>query len=207
VTARIGAAAGRPAPASRPAPPDPDSLGDRQRARRERIVAAAVALMGERAYDDVQMKDLAPAAGVALGTMYRYFTSKEHVFAEALLTWSEGFRREVASDAQGRSVDRLKLAYRRAARAFERAPCVYDHLLALQTTSDPQAVAVFEQFAARQSEAFAAFLPRVPPWRRQAIVEVMSAVLDANLRDWHLGRRPIGAVYASLDRAADLLLG
>lgn len=162
--------------------------------------------MLERDYESVQMKDITVAARVALGTMYRYFRSKEQLFAEALLVWAQRYRREVAAPP-GRSVDRLKVAYRRAARAFERHPPVYTHLLALQATTDPRAAAVFEQFAARQTEAFASYLPRVPSPRREQIVDVMGAVLDANLRDWTRGRKPIGAVYASIDSAAELVLG
>ena len=101
-------------------PPPVDSLDLRQRARRDRIVQATVHLMGDHDYDSLQMKDITAAAGVALGTTYRYFSSKDHLVAEALLAWSEQFKRE--SDAPpGRSVDRLRIAFRRAARAF--SPC------------------------------------------------------------------------------------
>jgi AcrR family transcriptional regulator len=192
--------------ARRPDPPRPDSLDEHQRARRDRIVAAAVEMMLERDYGSVQMKDVTVRAGVALGTMYRYFRSKEHLFAQALLSWSERFEREVEAPP-GRSVDRLKAAYRRAARAFERHPRVYGYLLALQATPDPLAAELFERFAVRQTEAFASFLARVPEPRRAQIVEVMGAVLDANLRDFTLRRKPIASVYRAIDSAADLVMG
>jgi AcrR family transcriptional regulator len=190
---------------TRPDPPKVETLDDHQRARRDRIVAAAVALMRARNYDSVQMKDVSSAANVALGTMYRYFRSKDHLFAEALWSWSERFGQE-ADDLTGTSVERLKLAYRRAARAFERHPHVYGFLVAIQGSADPLAIEIFEQFATRQSDAFAGFLPRVPSPKREAVASVMSAVLDANLRDWIRGRSPISAVYAAIDDAADLLL-
>lgn len=192
--------------ATRLDPPPVESLHRSQRARRDRIVATAVELMQERDYDTVQMKDVAAAANVALGTMYRYFRSKEHLFAEALLAWSERYARDV-DIPPSRSVDRLKIAYRRAARAFERHPPVYSHLLALQSASDPDAVAIVERFAAGQNDAFAGYLPRVPSPRREQVTRVMSAVLDANLRDWSRGRQSIGAVYGAIDDAAVLLLG
>jgi AcrR family transcriptional regulator len=188
------------------APPALERLDVQQRARRGRIVAAALELMLEREFDSIQMKDVTAAAGVALGTVYRYFRSKEHVFAEALLSWSQRFPTggEVAID--GPSVERLKTAYRRAARAFERYPPVYGHLLAVQAATDPSAIEVYQRFAGNQSEAFRSFLPRVPSPRREQIIDVMSAVLDANLRDWSRGHRSIDKVYAALDVAAELLL-
>jgi AcrR family transcriptional regulator len=188
------------------APAALEDLDVQQRARRGRIVAAALELMQEREYDDIQMKDVTAAAGVALGTVYRYFSSKEHVFAEALLSWSQRFPTDGELALEGPSVERLKTAYRRAARAFEKYPPVYGHLLAIQAATDPPARQVYDRFAEKQGEAFRSFLPRVPSPRREQIIDVMSAVLDANLRDWTRGRRSIAKVHAALDVAAELLL-
>jgi AcrR family transcriptional regulator len=64
-------ATARPAPAS-------------QRARRERILDAAVELATEGGYDAVQMREVADRADVALGTLYRYFPSKVHLLVSAM---------------------------------------------------------------------------------------------------------------------------
>lgn len=52
--------------------------------RRQRIVLAASQMFAERAYVEVQMDALARAASVAKPTIYRYFSSKEDLFLEAL---------------------------------------------------------------------------------------------------------------------------
>ncbi|MQY29291.1 TetR/AcrR family transcriptional regulator [Nocardia aurantia] len=49
--------------------------------RRERILDAAAALGAGADYDRVQMLDVAKRAGVAIGTLYRYFPSKSHLFS------------------------------------------------------------------------------------------------------------------------------
>ncbi|WP_156371192.1 TetR/AcrR family transcriptional regulator [Nocardia arizonensis] len=56
-------------------------ISPRQAARRAQILDAAAALGSGADYDRVQMADIAKAAGVALGTLYRYFPSKTHLFA------------------------------------------------------------------------------------------------------------------------------
>jgi hypothetical protein len=56
-------------------------LTTNQIARRQRIVHTAMAMLEEREYERIQMKDVADGASVALGTVYRYFTSKEHLFS------------------------------------------------------------------------------------------------------------------------------
>src|SRR3954452_5729150 len=55
-----------------------------QRARRERILTAALDLATEGGFDAVQMREVADRADVALGTLYRYFPSKVHLLVSAL---------------------------------------------------------------------------------------------------------------------------
>jgi AcrR family transcriptional regulator len=52
--------------------------------RRKRIVEASQRMFSETAYSEVQMDDVAKAAGVAKPTLYRYFATKEDLFLEGL---------------------------------------------------------------------------------------------------------------------------
>lgn len=185
--------------------PDPESLRADLRARRQRIVDAAVRLMDEVDYERIQVKDVAEEAGVALGTLYRYFSSKDHLFAASLLSWSEGFDVH-AGAGKGRSVDRVKAIYRRAVRAFERHPRVYRVVVEMQTTRDPNAAEVWRTFAERQTAAFESAMSQVPSSQRDDVAAVMNAVLDQGLRSWRFGTRPIADVYRAVDRAAELIL-
>ena len=49
----------------------------------ERILTAGLELIGRRGVRRLGMRELAEAAGVSRGTLYRYFPSKEHVLAAA----------------------------------------------------------------------------------------------------------------------------
>ncbi|HNM97251.1 MAG TPA: TetR family transcriptional regulator, partial [Marmoricola sp.] len=55
-----------------------------QRERRRRILDATIALASKGGFDAVQMRAVADAADVALGTLYRYFPSKIHLLVSAL---------------------------------------------------------------------------------------------------------------------------
>lgn len=189
--------------------PAPDGLRADQQARRARIVDAAQALMFDVDYPDIQMRDIAERAGVSLGTMYRYFNSKEHLFACVLLSWSAGFGDHLEREPQGPALDRVKAIYRRAARAFEKQPRVYAVMIQVQSSADSHSREVFREFSRRQTAAFVAALStsRLPEQRRHDVVAVMNAVLDQNLRSWQLALQPVGAVATATDRAADLILG
>lgn len=60
------------------APAEPTSR--QQVLRRERVLAAAAELGERDGFDRVQMNDIAKTAGVAVGTLYRYFPSKTQLF-------------------------------------------------------------------------------------------------------------------------------
>ena len=71
------------------------ALTSSQAARRQRVLDAALKLGSNGGYDAVQMRDVAATADVALGTIYRYFSSKDHLLAEALVSWVNDLGRRV----------------------------------------------------------------------------------------------------------------
>jgi AcrR family transcriptional regulator len=69
---------------------------------RGRVVTAALKLLAERGYNAVAMVDVARAAGVGVGTVYRQFPSKPELFREAYTVAS---RRELQVVEQALSQD------------------------------------------------------------------------------------------------------
>ncbi len=190
--------------------PDPGSLPRGQQERRDRIVRAAISLLehgGE--YDEIQMRDVAQDAGVALGTVYRYFTSKEHLYAAAILEWAANFpTREQSKRAGGRSDEaQLRALMRRAVRAFERYPQMMRVEIVIESSPDPNARALFDQFAARNVGALTSALSSIDPEKAAAIVETVNSVLATCLRSWALGRITIGDVDRSVQKTLDLIFG
>ncbi|MCD0451290.1 TetR family transcriptional regulator [Actinocorallia sp. API 0066] len=64
------------------------TLSRDQQARRARLVQAAHALASEGGYPAVTMHDVADRAGVARATVYRYFSSKDHLLTEVAADWA-----------------------------------------------------------------------------------------------------------------------
>jgi AcrR family transcriptional regulator len=189
-------------------PSDPDSLPRGQQERRDRIVRAAISLLehgGE--YDRIQMRDVAGEAGVALGTVYRYFTSKEHLYAAALLEWADNFpAREQSKRTGGQSDEaQLRALMRRAVRAFERYPQMMRVEIVIESSPDPNARALFDQFAARNVGTLTSSLSSTDPDTAAAIVETVNSVLATRLRSWALGRITVGDVDRSVQKTLDLI--
>lgn len=74
-----------------------------QARRRRRIIDEGYKLIASSGEENVQIRDIAGRAGVALGTAYRYFGSKERLVAEVYAKWIDGILRELS-----RHVDRGK---------------------------------------------------------------------------------------------------
>src|ERR1700734_1631611 len=95
-----------------------------QQARRQRVIDAAMALGLDGGYDAVQMRDVAARGHVAMGTVYRYFTSKDHLLAAALVHWVGQLDQRLGQmpprggDPSGRVLD----VPERALRAMARQP-------------------------------------------------------------------------------------
>jgi TetR/AcrR family transcriptional regulator, cholesterol catabolism regulator len=102
----------------------PKGLTEKQSARRRAVIRAAMTLAADGGYEAVQMRDVASDADVALGTLYRYFPSKDHLLVAALGEWA----REMQTRASQRpprassAAERVAEVLRRAARAMERSP-------------------------------------------------------------------------------------
>ena len=187
--------------------PDPASLPAGQQERRERIVQAAISLLERGEYDAIQMRDVAQEAGVALATIYRYFTSKEHLYAAALLTWAADYPRGGASSTNTDATNeaQIRALMRRAVRAFEHYPQMMRVEIVLESSTDPNARALFDEFAGNNRRALMDALSSVDPDTAAAIVETVNSVFVTRLRSWALGRATIRDVDRSVQRTLDLI--
>jgi TetR/AcrR family transcriptional regulator, cholesterol catabolism regulator len=92
-----------------------------QQVRRERILDVAVELASAGGYDAVQMREVAERAGVALGTLYRYFPSKVHLLVAAMAREIEGIKVPTTGRVASASPpDRVLAVLTRATKAFQR---------------------------------------------------------------------------------------
>ncbi|OHU69455.1 TetR family transcriptional regulator [Mycobacteroides chelonae] len=94
----------------------------RQHEQYKRMLDAAEELAMTRELDHVQMHDVAKHANVAIGTLYRYFPTKRHLFVSALVRESERLvgRIPVSPDGKETAADRVGEALVRALRGLTR---------------------------------------------------------------------------------------
>lgn len=185
------------------------TLTKSQAARRQRVIEAAVDLGNEGGYDAVQMRDVAATAGVALGTIYRYFSSKDHLLAETLVDWMEDLGRKVnRRPPKGEHVvDRVIDVLRRATRAMEASPNLSEAVVTALSSSDPHAARCQREVGLVMNTVMAdAFPDDFDQVKRDDIARVLGHVWFSSLLGWTNKWYGINQAGDELEIAAHLLL-
>jgi AcrR family transcriptional regulator len=118
---------------------------------RERLLAAAQGLIEEGGYGAASVLAIADRAGVAAGTLYRHFSSKEELFVEVFRTVCdrEVQAMRVAADGESSHVERLETVLATFAKRALRRPRLAWALLAepVDPLVDAERLAYRERYA------------------------------------------------------------
>jgi AcrR family transcriptional regulator len=188
------------------------ALARSQAARRRRVLDATLALAGEGGFDAVQMRDVAAAADVALGTVYRYFSSKERLLLEAMAEQQSDLRSYVETHAPAGETpaERVVTVLRRANRALRGHPDVTAAMVraigSAQTDNADIVRRVTEIMTAIIVSAIHAPERRKATGRELRVARVLMQVWLSSLNGWVCGVDGPGRVDEDLEAAARLLL-
>ena len=189
--------------------------------RIRRIVDAAVGLAEEGGFDAVRLRDVAEASGVALGTLYKYFRSKEDIL---LFAANEGSARLEAvigerPPAGAEATERLTELFARATRGLTRRPDYARAVLRAIASSGPENAPQQSVFHLRMSRMIVAGLRGERPdvaqplsepvgtTRERRVALALEHVWFASLLGWASGLHNARAVTERMAETVDLLLG
>jgi TetR/AcrR family transcriptional regulator, cholesterol catabolism regulator len=188
---------------------DSETLTPNQAARRSRVIEAALALASEGGYDAVQMRDVAARAQVALGTIYRYFSSKDHLLAASQVElWKSQADRLDRRPPEGRTAaERVVSVIARAMVGAERDPLATAALVTASSSPDPAVRDCQAEIMAIMDQVLSDAMGDLEPARRQQIAVTLRQVWFAWLLGWVNGWNDAATVSHELEGAARLLLG
>jgi len=109
-----------------------EKMRNRKAEARKRIVECTYGCVADGGFRSAQITRIAACAGVATGTIYRHFESKEHLFAEIfrIATQREVDKVAEALATEGNAVARLETALRQFAERALRGPVMAWSLIA-----------------------------------------------------------------------------
>jgi AcrR family transcriptional regulator len=185
-----------------------EALTPNQTARRNRVIDAAMALAAEGGYDAVQMRDVAARAQVALGTIYRYFSSKDHLLAACQVElWQAQVERITQRPPDGDTpADRVVNFLARAMRGASNEPERTAALITASSAPDPAVRECQLEIMAMIDGVLADAMGDVDPERRDRIAITLRQLWFSWLLNWVNGWNDAATVNQQLESATRLLL-
>jgi AcrR family transcriptional regulator len=185
--------------------------------RARRIVESAVELAEKGGFEAVRLRDVASHAGVALGTLYRRFRSKEDLLVAAL-------EQEIADHQQrlfqrppkGETrLDRVTSFFQGATRALCRRPNLARAMIRAVATGDPVLTQKMGAFHARVGDLVTMALRgaeepgkgAAPSDEERVLARSLQMVWFASLVGWSGGLHAQAGIVQQTRAAAELMLG
>lgn len=167
-----------------------------------------MALAAEGGYDAVVMRDLADQANVAVGTLYNYFTSKDHLLAAAYVEWADELVERVRSKPrQGTTAaERVSDAIGRICEGLSRQPRLVSAILTATNSRAPEVAALDEQVAVQITALIGDALDLDDDELSLQIAAVIEHVMHSALLSWIHGRMTMTQVMEAIETTAHLLL-
>jgi AcrR family transcriptional regulator len=185
------------------APQDPGTMTPRQLERRRRVIVAVQELVEEGRVRDLQVKEIAERAGVSLAAIYRYFSSKEHLLAEALYDWAQ--RLTARQPARAGGPEEFAAIVRRGVAAYRRSPHYAELFLEVAAARDPHAVACFGRMSDGVSSAMLGSVGQAEPHLASQIVTIVGNAWLGGLFACVHGRSDFADLERTLEAACRLL--
>jgi len=189
--------------------PDTARLTQKQAQRRSSVIAAALDLAAEGGYEGVQMRDVASRADVALGTVYHYFTSKDHLLAASMIELMKGLEKSaVKVPASGATnLDRVLDLLHRITGAMADNPNISSALIGgLVAEGDDVAECQEQMHATFETVLATAFRGDLEADDRRRIIRALEHVWFSALIGWKNGWMPFEQAVAELEDAATMLI-
>ena len=179
-----------------------------QQERRIRILETAMRMAGDGGYEAVQMRAVAEESGVALGTIYRYYSGKDEMLIAGLAGWLRRTRRRVESGVLpgDTPAERLTILLARSAERTQQRPTLMGALVTALGTTSP-AAAQFKLDV--EHELRAIVVTALGPdsgLDAEGIARVIGHVWSSALTRWVSGMAPDGSVGVELVHAARMLV-
>jgi TetR/AcrR family transcriptional regulator, cholesterol catabolism regulator len=190
------------------APLSYDDLPPKQKLRWDRILDVTYALVTSRD-TNIEVRDIAEAAGLAMGTVYRYFPSKEILFAEMYYRWRERLEQAIDDDASGKKTgaERVTILLTRTLELIEKYPQFGDLAAAVRYSRNPAIVQRRWKMEARTARIIKRMLTDVRVEDLDGIVWLLSSSFIFAVDGWRAGDITIREVHAKLNETVRLLFG
>lgn len=180
----------------------------------ERILDVAMELAERDGYEAVRIRELAEKAGVALGTVYRRFASKEDILAGALERESSRLEERLRDHLLpgARAEDRLDIFFTMATTGLVVRPKLARAMLRTIASGDPELSQKITRFHGRMTLVIVGVMRGqlgiidAAGTPDETIAHFLQHIWFGGLVGWAGGLHPPEAIHAQMKTAARVLL-
>jgi len=187
------------------------------KSRREKIVEVAVKLSQGRGFEQVGLREVAEQAGVALGTLYKSFSSKEEIVGAAVLHQTGRLKKQFdRKPAEGDTkLDRIDNLFTRLTRALTRRPAFAKTVLRAITSKHPDIAGAVLEHDGETTRIIIAALRGIAPGEveeatytetEQTLAFLLRHIWFASMVGWAAGLTGPAEVMRHVRDAARLLI-
>jgi len=183
-------------------------MRERYDRRRAEVVLGAARVFAERGYDQTSVPELAEALGLAAGSLYHYFPSKEHLLVSALGRWLEDFEQNIGPQLYPTDDPYASLWHVVEAlhRAFGRRPLLGEAMARAYVVADASVAVEVEMVRSQLIDLFADAVSRGTPTESHVDVGgLLTDVLASNLLAVAHDRAQMGDVRRRFQLVVELL--
>lgn len=184
-----------------------------QRDRRRRILDSTVELARDGGFEAVQMRAVAEHAGVALGTLYRYFPSKIHLLVSTL---AREFHR-IEQDTRDQAIpgdtapDRVRVVLGGVFRGLQQDPQLAEALTRAFMFADSSVSEAIDEVTVLLGQMITRAIrgdrsDAAPSEQEALTASIIGDVWHSALMSWVTGRLTTTQVLERVDRAVALVL-
>jgi TetR/AcrR family transcriptional regulator, cholesterol catabolism regulator len=187
--------------------------------RRNKILDVAVDLAEEGGFDNVRQRDVAAHAGVALGTLYKSFRSKEDLLSAALDREAEQLERKMEDNpAKGEApLDRVLSVFQLMTKALTKKPNYARAVMRAMASGVPEVASNVAAYQGRVNGMLIAAmrgkgrlgyteLTQSPPTEQESTLSfLLQQLWFASLVGWSAGLFDQAAIVEQLRVAGELL--
>jgi TetR/AcrR family transcriptional regulator, cholesterol catabolism regulator len=182
--------------------------------RKDRILDVAVELAAAGGYENVRQRDVADQAGIALGTLYKSFISKEHILSAAMAREADELERRLKSrPPQGNTPsERLQALFRIITRAMCQKPKYARAVIRAMASGQPEVAAHVTAYQGRVNAIIGSVLGGASAeggeleGHELALATLLQQIWFASLVAWSAGILTQPNMIAHMNQAIELIL-
>lgn len=179
-----------------------------QAEKRAEARRAAAQLASQGGYEAVTMAAVADQIGISRATIYRYFTSKDHLLAEVMEEWTVRINSQLRRNPPAGNVlaERVGAAFERIIEIAARNRGLTGAMLFAATSSDPAATEAFPSWSAPVEVYLKTLVGQEEVENLEDVIAVLSHVLFSALIAMVMRGQPPAESARILRTTARLLL-